>query len=75
MHYSEEECTSSDNVELLIPLFRRVIIVATAIKKAHKESTPVLINLIQKTQLKDACVFKIEITLNSECLFECEETL
>ena len=72
-HHFKEKCTSSDNVKSLTFLFRRVVIAATAMKKTYKKPASALMNLIWETQLKDACVFKIEIALDSECLLECEK--
>ena len=64
MHYFKKECISSNNEKLLSFLFRRVIVEATAMKKAHEKFTPALMNLIQKAQ----CVLKIEIVLNNKGL-------
>ena len=48
MHYSEEECTSSDNEESLNSLLKKVIIGATVMKEVHEEPAPALMDLIQK---------------------------
>ena len=48
MHYSEKKCTFNDNVKSLALLLRRVVVVATIMKKTHKEPAPALMNLIQK---------------------------
>ena len=51
------------------PLPRRVIVAATAMKKTHEKSAPVLMNLIQEAQ----CVLKIEIALDNRGLPQTEK--
>ena len=53
------------------PLFRRVIVIVTAMKKAHKKPALALMNLIQEVQ----CVFEIEIALNNRGLPQTEKAL
>ena len=50
---------------------RRVVVVATVMKKAHEEPVSALMNLIQKAW----CVFEIEIALNNRGLPQAEEAL
>ena len=45
-HYFEKKCTHSSNERPLNSLSRKVVVGATAMKKAHKKFVFVLINLI-----------------------------
>ena len=46
MHYFEKECTSSGIVKSLTSLFKKIVVAATVMKKAHEKPAPALINLI-----------------------------
>ena len=72
-HHLKKECTPSSNVGPLTFLPRRVIVAATAMKKAHKKPAPALMNLIQEAQLQDAHILKIGIALDSGHLLKCKE--
>ena len=63
-HHLKKKYTPNSNEKSLNLLLRRVIVEATAMKKAHKKPAPALMNLIQEAQ----CVFKIEIALNNRGL-------
>ena len=46
IHYFKKKCVLNNNVKSLTPLFRRVVVVTTAMKKAYEKPTPTLMNLI-----------------------------
>ena len=46
MHHSEKECTSNSNVKSLTFLLKRIVVAITTMKKTHKKSAPILMNLV-----------------------------
>ena len=75
MHHFKKEYTFSSNVKSLTLLFKKVVVVVTVMKKIYKKPAPALINLNWETQLKNFCVLKIEIALDSGCFSECKKAL
>ena len=50
-YHFKKKCAFNNNVKLLIPLFKKVIVMITVMKKVYEKFTFALMNLIWETQL------------------------